>query len=311
MIGDQQLRILVVDDSAVSRKVLEYALEDQPCQVLFAHNGQEALQLVSQHRPHVVITDWMMPDLSGPEVCRKIREQSGNAYTYIIVLTSSSNIDKLVEGLDAGADDYLTKPFQKRELLARIGVGRRIIAMQHEIENKNRLLEQAAQTDPLTGLPNRRAVEEYARKQIAGARRYKFPLCVIAADLDRFKLINDSYGHAAGDEVLRHFAAVLKANTRTADICGRLGGDEFILMLTHVEPKDVPMFLERLRNALASHDFAFDGNATFVNASFGFAGLNFAEPKAFGELLAEADAALYKAKAKGREESPSLTGHLS
>lgn len=306
MIGSEQLRILVADDSPVSRKALEHALENEACNLLFAQNGQEALQLVSQHRPHIVITDWMMPDLSGPEVCRRIREESGKAYIYIIVVTSSSDIDKLVEGLGAGADDYITKPFQRRELIARIGVGRRIIAMHDEIETKNRQLEEAARTDPLTGLPNRRAVEEYAQKQISGAVRHKFSLWVIAADLDRFKLINDTYGHAAGDEVLRYFATILKANTRKSDICGRLGGDEFIVMLTHAEKKDVAVLVERLGMALASHDFQLEGNGTHVSASFGFAGLGGDESKQFYKLMAEADGALYQVKASRRGEVAAL-----
>jgi two-component system, cell cycle response regulator len=302
--GSERIRILVADDSAVSRKLVEHALEAEFCELLFAKDGREALQIIADSQPHIVITDWMMPDTSGLELCKKIREESKSGYTYIILLTSSSDLEKLVEGLAAGADDYLTKPFHEKELLARIGVGRRIIAMHREIETKNRLLEKAARTDHLTGLPNRRAVEEYARKQLSGATRYKFPVWVIAADLDGFKLINDTYGHSAGDEVLRHFASILKANTRAADICGRLGGDEFILMLTHVEKKDIPTLVERLRATLASHDFNFEGNETHIGASFGCAGLEVLEPKEFGELLAEADVALYRAKAEKRRVSP-------
>ena len=305
--GSEPLRILVADDSAVSRKLVEHALETEFYSLLFAKNGREALQIVSESRPQIVITDWMMPDTTGPELCKKIRQESKEGYTYIILLTSSSDLEKLVEGLASGADDYLTKPFHPKELLARIGVGRRIIAMHREIAAKNRLLEEAARTDHLTGLPNRRAVEDYARKQLSGAMRYKFPLWVLAADLDGFKLINDTYGHSAGDEVLRYFAAVLKANTRAADICGRLGGDEFVVILTHVKKNDVPIFLERVQSALASHDFGFDGKETYVGASFGCAGLaETGGPKQFGELLAEADAALYRAKARKRKADASV-----
>lgn len=305
--GSEQLRILVADDSAVSRKLVEHALESELYKLLFAKDGREALQIVSESRPHIVIADWMMPDTSGPELCKKIREEFKEGYTYIILLTGSSDMDKLVEGLAAGADDYVTKPFHEKELAARIGVGRRIISMHREIETKNRQLEEAARTDHLTGLPNRRAVEEYARKQLSGATRYKFPVWVIAADLDGFKFINDTYGHSAGDEVLRYFASILKASTRAADICGRLGGDEFVLMLTHVEGKHVPIFVERLKAALTSHDFNFEGNETHVGASFGCAGLDLTEQKEFGALLAEADAALYRMKAeKRKQEAPAM-----
>src|SRR5256885_8199840 len=140
--ASEQLRILVADDSAVSRKLLEHALEHEPYQVLFAQNGAEALQIVSESRPQIVITDWMMPGLSGPDLCKKIRDEGNAEYTYIIVLTSSSELDRLVEGLAAGADDYLTKPFHAKELLARIGVGKRIIGMHREIQTKNRRSEE-------------------------------------------------------------------------------------------------------------------------------------------------------------------------
>jgi len=301
--GSEQIHILVADDSPVSRKLVEQALRQEACTVLFAENGRQALEKISESQPHIVITDWMMPDFSGPELCKRIRQEPLARYTYIILLTSSSDLDRLVEGLAAGADDYLTKPFHQKELLARIGVGRRIIAMHREIEAKNCLLEESVRTDHLTGIPNRRAVEEFAAKQISGAIRYKFSVWVVVADLDKFKFINDTYGHAAGDEVLRYFANVLKANTRAADICGRLGGDEFVLILTHTAEKDIPILIERFRTALASHDFGFDGNKVHVSATFGSAGLEATDSRDFAQLLAEADVVLYREKAKGREHA--------
>ena len=308
MTGSEELRILVADDSPVYRKVVEHALEKEACNLLFAKNGNDALRLILESQPHLVISDWMMPDLSGPQLCRLIRQASNTRYTYIILLTSSSDVEKLVEGLRSGADDYLTKPFHEKELLARIGVGRRMISMHREIEAKNRLLEETARTDHLTGIPNRRAVEEFATKQISGATRYKFSVWVIAADLDRFKFINDTYGHSAGDEVIRYFANILKANTRAADICGRLGGDEFVLMLTHSARNDIRVLVERLRMALANHDFGFDGSKVHVTASFGFAGFETTDVRDFAQLLVEADADLYREKSKGREHAPVRNG---
>jgi diguanylate cyclase (GGDEF)-like protein len=210
-------------------------------------------------------------------------------------------LERLVEGLAAGADDYLTKPFHDKELLARIGVGRRIISMHRDIEAKSRLLEEAARTDHLTGIANRRAVEEFADKQISGAMRYKFPVSVIVADLNKFKSINDTYGHSAGDEVLRYFAGILKANTRASDVCGRLGGDEFVLLLTHADSKGTSVLVERLQTALATHDFGFDGNEVYASATFGFAGFQANAPRDFAQLLAEADAALYREKTRQPE----------
>ena len=267
----------------------------------FAENGNQALQKVAEFQPQIVITDWVMPDLSGPDLCRRIRERADTQYTYIILLTSSSDLDRLVEGLAAGADDYVTKPFHDKELLARIGVGRRMISLHREIEGKNRLLEEAVRTDHLTGIGNRRAVEEFAAKQISGALRHKFSLWLVTADLNKFKFINDTYGHSAGDEVLQYFAKLLKANTRVSDICGRLGGDEFVLMLTHTEEKGVSVLTQRLQTELTSHDFGFDGNKTHISVTFGFAGLQPDSPQTFGQLLAEADAALYRQKSTGRK----------
>jgi two-component system, cell cycle response regulator len=297
----QHVRILVVDDSSFSRKLVEQALHNEHCALLFAENGTQALQKVSEFQPQIVITDWMMPDFSGPELCRRIREQSKGQYTYLILLTSTSDLDRLVEAFASGADDYVTKPFHEKELVARIGVGRRMISLHREIESKNRLLEEAARTDHLTGIANRRAVEEFAAKQISGAVRYKFSLWVVTADLNKFKFINDTYGHAAGDEVLQHFANILRTNTRASDICGRLGGDEFILILTHSDNKGVSILTDRLQTEFASHDFGFDGNRIHASATFGFAAFEPSSPKNFAQLLAEADVALYREKSKQRD----------
>ena len=197
-----RLRVLAVDDSPFSRKVLEHALADQPYEVRFAKDGREALLSISKFRPNIVITDWILPDFSGPDLCRKVRSESRSGYIYMILVTSNVDKESTVEALASGADDYLTKPFHAKELVARIGVGRRIIQMHREIEEKNELLEAAVRTDFLTGLPNRRAVEEYAGKQLGGAVRHQFPFWVILIDLNKFKIVNDQYGHLAGDEVL-------------------------------------------------------------------------------------------------------------
>ncbi len=293
------LSVLVVDDSPVYRKLVEQALEGQEYRVAFARSGREALELFAQNAPDIVITDWMMPDVSGLELCQQIRK-SELSYTYVILLTSISDKEMVVKGLAAGADDYLTKPFDPGELCARIGVGRRIICLQRDIEAKNLLLQEAARTDSLTGLPNRRAIEEWAERQIRGATRHGYPLWVILADLDSFKNVNDSYGHDAGDIVLQKFAEVLRATTRASDICGRMGGEEFVLVLTHVERSAIVPTVDRLREQFASLVFRFGEKAASVTSSFGVAGFEGSGHPQFSHLLRQADAALYAAKRAGR-----------
>lgn len=294
-----QLRVLVVDDSPVSRKLLEHALSSEPYTLLFAKSGEEALRLFSKHKPEVVITGWILPDLSGPELCQRIRTDVHSSYTYIILVTGIAEKDSVVEGLSAGADDYITKPFDSSELRARMGVGRRIIGLHQEIDAKNKLLMQMAHTDPLTGLPNRRAIEAWAERQLRGAARHGFALWAVHADLDCFKKINDSYGHEAGDLVLKKFAEILKNNTRASDISGRTGGDEFLLVKTHVDGKNIQLAVNRFRERLASEKFLFGSETVSVTASFGISGFQGKEPPNFSMLVRRADQALYCAKRAG------------
>jgi two-component system, cell cycle response regulator len=298
-LGATGCQILVVDDSPVYRKLVEQALEETGYSLLFAKSGKEALELFLKHSPSIVVTDWMMPDFSGLELCERIRSDLKRAYTYIIVLTGKAEKDSVVKGLAAGADDYLTKPFDPGELLARIGVGCRTVELHGEIDAKNKLLQEMAHTDPLTGLPNRRAIEDWGRRQLRGAARHGFPLWVIHADLDSFKTINDTHGHDAGDAVLQKFAEILKANTRASDICGRMGGDEFLLVMTHVVEEHIEATIDPLRQELAGHAFVFGGKKVSITASFGIAGFRGAQAPSFGALVQQADKALYAAKHAG------------
>ena len=296
------LQVLVVDDSPFSRKLVEHAIEGDSYSLLLAENGDEALRLFKEHRPAVVITDWMLPDSSGPELCERIRAESPDSYTYIILLTSMTEKEDIVKGLSSGADDYLTKPFDRGELLARIGVGRRTIELHREIDAKNKLLEEMAHTDPLTGLPNRRAIEEWAARQLRGAARHGFAVWVAHADLDNFKSINDSYGHDAGDQVLQKFGEVLRESTRASDISGRMGGDEFLLVMTHLDEKSTRLTVDRLRRQFAALKFSFGNDTVSVTASFGIAGFQGKEPPDFSKLVRQADKALYSGKRAGRNQ---------
>jgi two-component system, cell cycle response regulator len=299
---DSSFKILIADDSAVYRKLLEQQVFSLgPASVLVTKSVQEALELFERERPDLIIADWVMPDATGIELCQRIREAAKSSYTYIIILTSKSEKRDLVKALSAGADDYLTKPFDPDELLARARVGLRLIDLHRQIETQNRLLEELALTDPLTNLPNRRAVVNWSERQLGGSARHKFPLWLVLVDLDHFKSVNDNYGHGAGDAVLRRFGEILRVNTRCCDICGRMGGEEFLQVLTHSDEEGIRICTERLRNQFAAEEFRFGGASVTVTASVGVAGFrgNEKAPE-FGELLKLADAALYRAKKLGR-----------
>ncbi len=306
----RDFKVLVADDSRVYRKLVEDTLSTKQYALLFAKSGREAIDLFSAHQPPLVITDWMMPDLSGIELCEHIRKQSRQPYTYLIILTGNTEKDKLVTGLAAGADDYLTKPFHREELLARVGVGRRIVELHRQLEAKNLLLQELALTDPLTGLPNRRAIEEWATRQLSGAVRYGFSFLVVLADLDHFKTVNDTHGHDAGDTVLRKFSEILKANSRKSDICGRIGGEEFLFVLTHTTQENARVVIERIRAELEATKFDFDGDSLTVTASFGFAVFEGTQKADFNRLVSQADGALYAAKRTGRNRIEIATAQV-
>jgi two-component system, cell cycle response regulator len=292
--------ILVADDSPVYRKLVEQAVSENAGTVCFANTGREAIEIVERVHPAIVITDWVMPDLTGIELCQKIRADRNAAYTYIILLTSNAEKENVVKGLSAGADDYLTKPFHRDELLARVRVGERLIELHRQIEAKNRELEELALTDSLTGLPNRRAVESWAPRLLSGAARHGFPFWVVAIDLDHFKSINDRFGHEAGDTVLKRFAEILKWNGRKSDICGRTGGEEFLQIVTHAKQAGILLVMERIRQQLTSEKFLLNGTEVTITASFGAAGFCGKTAPEFAELVKQADAALYRAKHLGR-----------
>lgn len=299
--ADKGFKVLIIDDSPVARKLVELPLVEKGYNVILATSGHEAIELFEKHKPDVVITDWMMPDLTGKDICERIRSSSKTAYTYLIVLTAQTCKDNLVEALALGADDYLTKPFHRGELVARVGVGARITGLQRQIEGKNKQLEELALTDALTGLPNRRAIEDWAGTQLSSAARHGFPFWVALADLDHFKQVNDTFGHDAGDAVLKKFAKILKGSLRRGDLCGRLGGEEFLLVLTHTDKENALAVIERIRLELASAPVTFGGCTVGVTASFGLAGFEAREKSSTLSKLKElADTGLYAAKRGGR-----------
>jgi diguanylate cyclase (GGDEF) domain len=294
------LEVLVVDDSPVWRKIFEQILPKNLYAVSYASNGAEATQVLAKKSPSIVITDWIMPDFSGLELCKRIREDKSASYTYIIVMTSNKEEDGVLRAMEAGADDFLVKPFNSNEMLARIGVGRRIIELHRRLEDKSAELEEVASTDVLTGLPNRRAIEGWANRQLRGAKRHGFPIWVVLGDLDCFKEINDTFGHEAGDTVLRTFAETLRKLTRISDMCGRLGGDEFLIVVSHVSATNIEIAINRFRELFGSLSFPFAGQSVKISATFGVAGSESGNIQDFDLLVRKADEMLYEAKRAGR-----------
>src|ERR1700756_1768681 len=254
----KKVKIIVADDSPIYHKLVDQALEEQKYEIHWAKNGTEAIALFLKQRPSIVITDWEMPDVTGIDLCAEIRRHQ-ESFTYIIMLTSNTKKEQVIEGLSAGADDYLTKPFHPGELLARVAVGCRFAALYDEIAAKNQLLQELSRTDSLTGLPNRRAIEDWASRQLSGAARHSFPVWVAIADLDHFKKVNDVYGHQAGDLVLKAVAEIIKANTRSSNMCARIGGEEFVVFLSQVDQHGAFIAVERIRHQLECKKFEIGG----------------------------------------------------
>ena len=297
---ERNITILIVEDSPLYRKLVEQSLSGHGHTVLCAENGRDALELFVAHQPEVVITDWLMPDLSGIELCQRIRTEFNHLYPYIILLSGNTQKEEVVEGLVAGADDYLTKPFHCGELEARVRAGLRIVRLHREIQTKNQQLEELALTDSLTGLPNRRAIENWAKREFSAARRHGFPVWAVLADLDHFKKVNDTYGHDAGDIVLKRVSEIIRNNTREYNICGRHGGEEFVVILTHVARDQAKAAIERIRIEIQEQRFSVGEKEFGVTASFGIAELQDMVRPSLAPLLKDADRALYFAKRQGR-----------
>jgi diguanylate cyclase (GGDEF)-like protein len=225
------MRILIAEDDHTSRTVLAGVLKKNGHEVVMTVNGAEAWQILQQpDTPRLVILDWMMPEMDGLEVLRLIRSLKTDRLLYVIMLTSKVEKANIIAGLDAGANDYLAKPFDAGELRARIEVGRRMVEMQDALSESRAILAHQATHDQLTGLLNRRAILDRLHEELVRARRYGDVLAVGMIDIDHFKQVNDTYGHQAGDDVLCGFVQILSKSFREYDAIGRVGGEEFLVI---------------------------------------------------------------------------------
>lgn len=286
------MRVLIAEDDQISARILEAALRKWEYEVVLAQDGAEAWNILeADDGPQLAILDWVMPVMNGIEVCCKVRRRTAGRYTYIILLTGNTDPSAVVEGIEAGADDYIKKPFNPDELQARLRSGRRIVELQEELRFQ-------ATRDGLTGLLNRTAILERLRIELERAGRESAPLSVAMLDLDHFKTINDTYGHLTGDSVLHEIAIRMLACLRPYDLIGRYGGEEFLVILPNCNVSEAVSIADRLRICIGAAEIKVGESSLPVRASIGVAAVT--GSKEIDPLIRAADAALYQAKHSGR-----------
>jgi len=308
------MRVLIADDDEIYRSLLCTTLSRWGYQVFAVSDGDQAFACLSaDDAPALAVLDWMMPGLSGPEICKRLRAAPGPRYTYILLLTACSEMKEVVEGLEAGADDYLTKPFDASELRARLRTAARILELQENLLESRRELEVLATHDPLTQLWNRRAILERLSREWSRALRENRFMVILLADVDRFKEVNDRLGHAVGDQVLCEVARRMTAALRPYDLLGRFGGEEFLVALSTDAPESVGRVAERLRQAVAASPFSAGGLELPLSVSIGMAIASVNLEVDAESLIHAADGALYRAKQEGRNRvcvAPPAPGQL-
>jgi two-component system, cell cycle response regulator len=300
---EKRKRVLIAEDDPVSRRLLEAILVKWGYDVTVVADGSEALRLLdSADAPRLAVLDWMMPGMEGVQICQRLRERKGRPYVYVLLLTARSLKQDLLQGLELGADDYLTKPFDAQELRARLHVGGRILNLQDDLLAAQEALKFRATHDSLTGIANRAAIMEALSREISRQLRDNRPFGIVLADIDHFKNVNDTYGHLSGDDVLRMVAERLRSSTRPYDSVGRLGGEEFLIVAPSSDTSGTLALAERIRKDIESQRVLAHAGSIRVTVSLGIAvGVHpLCDVKT---LLQLADDALYRAKANGRNRS--------
>lgn len=297
-------QILVAEDDRVTLSLLERKLGEWGYEVLKARDGWQAWEMLKKSKLRIAILDWMMPGFKGPELCRWLRQLKKPHYTYLILLTSRDSVGDLIEGLEAGADDYMTKPINLMELKARLKTARRIIELENNLIEAQRRLSRLAITDSLTGVWNRRKFLHLLNEELNCSQREGRFLGLLMMDLDNFKEINDLYGHPAGDAVLKQLAQLVRRNLRKYDQIARYGGDEFILLLPGCDLNGTGSIAERLLDLIRRNKFRRGTcQAAAVSVSFGGTAACPAPEQGVDSdsLIRTADRALYWAKRDGRD----------
>ena len=300
-------RILVVDDNRTNLRAIREGLEEQGYRVSEAADGQEAIARVRDEAPDLILLDLVMPKLNGIEVCRILKAQERFRMIPVILLTARESMKSKVEGLEFGADDYLTKPIDPLELTARVKSMLRLKALQDELVQTNRKLksmnerlQELSVTDTLTGLHNRLYFRARIGHEFERADRYRSHLSCAMADIDHFKQVNDTYGHATGDAVLKDIGLIFKEALRRIDLAARYGGEEFVFLLPETDEDEALLVGERIREAVERHRFEHEGQVVELTISVGIATFPHTAIESEDRLIDCADQALYRAKRSGR-----------
>lgn len=296
----------MADDDPVVRKLVEVTLKKEGHHVTTVENGRKAIELFRKHFYPIVLTDWIMPEMDGLELCRKLRAKQSPGYVYIILLTLKDAKEDVIKGLQTGADDFLSKPFYPGELIARLNTGMRILNLERTLKSANEEIRILSITDTLTGSYNRGYLNDRLPQEIRTARRYRHPLSILMCDIDHFKKINDSFGHIAGDGVLAEFVSVLSGSIRTqVDWVARYGGEEFVVVLPQTPVDNALIAAERLRKNVAEKEISLGQETIRITASFGAAGFDAGTPESivsFEKLINTADMFLLLSKQQGRNK---------
>src|ERR1700685_341982 len=307
------MRILIADDDAVDRLLLQKTLERAGYEVVAVENGRAAVrQLCQSDGPRLALLDWVMPELDGPGVCREVRRQQEDSYVYMVLLTSKEAKEDIVTGLESGADDYLTKPFNVDELKARLRTGERILHLEGRLVEAREMMRFKSTPDALTSIWNRGVIMDLLGRELMRSQRESGCTIVLLGDVDHFKSVNDTHGHLVGDEVLQEIARRLLLCIRSYDFVGRYGGEEFLLILNNCKPQFAEARAEEIRKAVSSRPIHSASGSLQVTMSFGLLLSDDWGVRPVQELLNEVDAALYSAKAAGRNcvrlAKPGLSG---
>jgi two-component system cell cycle response regulator len=302
MRGEGQVKILVADDDPVSRCLMQRILQQSSYEVITVENGREAAnELATAGGPRLALIDWMMPELDGPGVCREVRSRHNDSYIYILLLTSKASFEDVVKGLEAGADDYLTKPCHPAELRARLHTGRRILQLEDKLVEAREEMRFKATHDALTSLWNRGAIMALLESELSRSARDHSPLSLLLCDIDHFKRVNDTYGHQTGDEVLEEVSSRLLDGVRAYDAVGRYGGEEFLVLLSGCSREHSKKRAEYIRESISGSPFSTGQGSTSLSISIGAVTIeNWEQSTPIEPYLKQADVALYRAKAAGR-----------